>query len=254
VQGQDKFRFNTSNACEWYARHGRRNAGSGGLGFNARSDEAASDLSPWVRWLNENFGTVMAATIKNESDTFTWPELVYGNDPEAPQRAQDVDIAYGKHIGYQFTKRLEQSIGGKFFCGTNPEQWDGYEIDPDCPPIYFEPGEVVTVNQELMAQREKTEGLRAQADNAEQAAKIEQQQLRQELQNEAISARIRSNKLATQRKDEKTKQRLLVEQVKTKRLEALADLEVQKCLIFAKQGMDCDGKYPNRIIFGQSER
>ena len=252
VEGQDKFRFNTDAACEWYARHGRRNAGNNGLGFNARSSEAASDFSPWVRWLNENFGTVMAATIKSESNTFTWPELVYGNDSEAPQRATDVDIAYGKWIGYQFTQRLQQSIGGKFFCGTNPELWEGYDIDPNCPPIFFETGTVKTTNPELMASREETEALRAQKVNDELAAKIEQDALRKQAENAAIAARIRRNSLAADRQAERVKQRLLQEQAKTKRLEALNSLEIQKCLVLATKGMDCDGKYPSRIILGQS--
>lgn len=254
VEGQAKFRFNTENACEYWARHGRRNADDGDLGFNARSDENASALSPWVRWLNENFGTVMAATIKSESESFTWPELVYGNDPEAPSRSQEADIAYGKHIGAAFTKRLELSIGGKFFCGTNPEQWDGYAVDPECPPVFFEVGPIKPKNDALVAAREATEALRAQKVNDELEAKIQQAALRKEAENAAISARIRRNSLGAQRQDEKTRQRLLEEQVKTKRLEALNTLEVQKCLIYAKQGLDCSGRHPERIILGASTR
>ena len=234
VEGQYKFRFNVDNACEWYARHGRRNANDGKLGFNARSDEAASDFSPWVRWLNENFGTVGGQTIKASTIGYTWPELVYGNDPAAPNRGEPVDINYGKHIGRIFTSRINNSLGGKFFCGTDASLWGDGAVDDACPPIFFETGPIHTQNVELEKQRETTEALRAKLDN------------------EKLQAQIRQQQLTTQTKDERTKQTLLLEQIKTRKREALATIEVQKCLIFASKGLDCDGKYPERIIFGQS--
>lgn len=237
VQGSLKFRFLVDNACEWYARHGRRNAKDGSLGFNARSDEAASDFSPWVRWLNENFGTVAAATIKSSTVGFTWPELVYGNDEAAPERSGPVDIVYGKFIGRRFAERLDNSLGGHFFCGTDANLWAGDPgINKDCPPIFFETGAINTKNPALETERENIEALRAQLANA------------------AVEAEIREKKLQSQIKDQNTQQKLLSEEVNTARLEALKKPEVQKCIIFARAGLDCDGRHPQRIILGASTR
>jgi hypothetical protein len=243
VQGSFKFRFLTESACEWYARHGRRNADeNGSLGFNARSSEAASDFSPWVRWLNENFGPVGGQTVKSASTTFTWPELVYGNDPAAPERGEPVDIVYGKYIGREFTRRLNDSLGGRFFCGTDPSIWTG-EIDNSCPPIFFEVGPIHTQVKALETEREKTEALRAELDNA------------------TVQAKIRAQKAGEQLKDNELQQKTLRSEMETARLQAqvdtrkaqqqaLKDPEVAKCMVYASRGLDCDGKHPQRIIVG----
>lgn len=235
VEGQFKFRFNAQNACEWYARHGRRNANNGDLGFNARSSEAASSFSPWVRWLNENFGAVAIATTRTASRDFTWPELVYGTDPEATKRDVPADVAYGRQIGRVFSERLRASLGGDFFCGTNPEVWGADDsINQECPPIYFEMRRAQTEEPKLMEERAKTELLKAQLENA------------------AAQAQLRQSRVATTRQDERTQQQVLRAQIETARLKALADIDIQKCIILARRGLDCDGKYPSRIVLGQS--
>lgn len=233
VQGQFRFRFNLDNACEWYANHGRRNANGGNLGFNARSNGSASALSPWVKWLNENFGTIAGQVVKTATYGYTWPQLVYGHDSEADaDLVEPVDISYGKNVGRVFTSRLEKSLGGKYFCGVDPGIWTEVDVDKACPPIFFDTGPISTQDPGLMQAREATEKLRAQLENAQQ------------------EAAIREARVGSQKKDERTKQDLLKEQIATAKLEAEASVEVQKCIIFAKLGLDCDGHKPSPVIVG----
>lgn len=234
VQGTIRFRFNVDRACEWYAKHGRRNAVNGSLGFNARSNGSASANTPWVQFLNNNFGTVMNQVIRDNTLDFTWPELVYGNDPDAQsQHARPIDVTYGKFIGKLFTDRLNQSLGGNFFCGTDPSLWAASDItDVNCPPIYFDTGPIVTSDRNLMIERQKTELLRAQLQNAQQ------------------QAQIREAQVGAQKRDENTKQEVLKEKIKTAQLQAQSSVRFQECIVYAKLGLDCDGHRPNIIVDG----
>lgn len=227
VEGQLRFRFNVDRACEWYAKHGRRNADNGDLGFNARGQ-----ITPWIQFGNENFVPVMGQTIKSESEPFSWQELVYGNDPAAPKREEPVDVAYGKHVGRIYTQRIEQSLGGQFFCGTDVSIWgDDENVDPDCPPIYFESLRVEPANLALKTGRDQAEALRTSAAN------------------EAEQVRIRRGALRDRLANERLQQELLKEKRQTALLQAQNDPATAKCIVFAQNGLDCDGHSLKAPIF-----
>lgn len=228
VQGQYRFKFLADRACEWYDKHGRRNDQGDGLGFNARGGDAI--YAPWLIWLNENFGNVSTAVIKGESDPFTWVELVYGKDPEAPRRSEPSDIAYGKHIGRIFTDRLNRSLGGQFFCG-DPAQWSEEDnVDASCPPIFFELGNATTVDPSLTKNKAELDKLRSQLESASEEAKI------------------RANREQSAKNSFELEKAGLQRDIELARLRALADSEVQKCLALAEKGLDCEGKYPTKIV------
>lgn len=229
VEGQFRFKFKLDAACDWYAKHGRRNATEeegDTLDFNGRGTEP-----PWVKWLNENFGAIATQVIKSNSRDFTWQELVYGVDPEARERAEAVDVEYGKTIGREFTQRLNTSLGGQFFCGTDASVWgDNADISPDCPPIYFETREANSADRLLMQRKQANE------------------RIRNNLEAEKAEAELKAARAEGLLRAEQVDQKILQEQIKTARLRAQADVETQKCLLLAEKGLDCSGKHPTVVV------
>src|SRR5919197_5237781 len=60
IEGVLKFRFNTQGdkACDWYSKHGRRNARDGDLGFDVRGKRAQRQAG-WYRLLAEAHGDTL---------------------------------------------------------------------------------------------------------------------------------------------------------------------------------------------------
>lgn len=223
VEGQIRFRFNQSNACDWYAKHGRRNEP---LRFNG------DQLYGWAKWLNRNFATTMAQVISSRSNAYDWPNLVYNYpsnaDPATGQVSGDhialpTQDVYGDELGKAFTERLRANLGGVYFCGIN---------GADCPEITFQVSRITTQSADLMNSRAEVEAARQAKENATAKAKLEQSG-----QPDLLKA-------------EQKKQALLKEQGETARLEALTQPDVQKCLLYANHGLDCDGHFKTTIVAG----
>jgi hypothetical protein len=225
VSGQIRFRFNLDNACEWYSKHGRRNADEDGdLRFNARGDDALN--SGWFKHGNENFVPTMQEVITEEMSAFEWAFLHY-NYPVNADAAGVVEgepgdhtrQAVGKVLGDAYTERLEANLGGEYFCGI------GSTADDPCPPISFQvtyagPGQ----DSPLVKDRERVE------------------QTKQALE----TARLEADLTATQQQalidGERRKAELLALQAQNAQRQA--QIDNAKCIELAKYGLDCEGHHP----------
>lgn len=225
IQGQIRFRFNPKLACQWYAKHGRRNADENGdLGFNVRGGNQAD--TGWARWLAENFGVTMQQAVQEVLGSYQWPALVYNY----PTNANDNGvvkgkpgtlsrIALGEVLGKQFTKDLNENLGGDFFCGVDDQN--------NCSDMEFQVSDVTTQDPSLMSARAEVEKLRAQQQNADSQLKIGQQQQRTaEQQQQILSAQVKADQLQAQ--------------------DAILQAEVKNanCIVLAREGLDCKGNRP----------
>jgi hypothetical protein len=237
VEGVLKFRFNAAgdDACKWYSRYGMQST-YGDMGFTvAPTSEGVqqSEHTGWYRFLAEAQANTMKQVVHDESAGFTWQQLTYGADPSVKSAAgaEPVGITYGKHIGVLMTKYLALDLGGNYFCGVQPEL-TGAGAAAGCPPMYFQIVSVYPRDKTLADAHEAIRRLDAQLGQQRQTAKLE-------AQNRAVAI----SSALTQRK-------VLQEQIVNTRLTALNDPKVQKCLILAKAGLDCEGKKPQIIVAG----
>jgi len=237
VEGVLKFRFNTAgdNACKWYSRYGMQTT-YGDMGFTVAPGNGGVQQSPhtgWYRFLAEAQANTMKQVVHDGSSGFTWQQLTYGADPsvKSAASAEPVGITYGKHIGALLTKYLALDLGGNYFCGVQPGL-TGAGAARGCPPMYLQLVSVYPRDKTLADAHEAIRRLDAQLGQQRQTAKLQ-------AQNRAVAI----SSALTQRK-------VLQEQIVNTRLTALNDPKLQKCLILAKAGLDCEGKKPQIIVAG----
>ena len=234
IEGQIRFKFNLKKACDWYSKHGRRNADSkGDLKFNARGGEARE--AGWFRFLTENFGQTMDQVVRPATNRYDWAALVYdypvnadadGSVPEGAKAGTPTDTAFGEEIGKAFSERLAKDLGGDYFCGVSEDPDDG-----DCPDMTFEIIRI-TGPTSLMETRSKLEQTRQNLANAE-------------LEGELL-ARQQESTIAAER----AKQATLQAQLETARIQA--EIDTAKCQAITKfnANLDCEGKAPAIIVGG----
>lgn len=234
LEGQVRFKFNLKTACDWYSKHGRRNADKDGdLRFGARGDDALQ--SGWFRFLSENFGLTMQEVATERLSSYSWPAMVYNYPADADPETGNLDgkkaseatnIKLGVDLGKVFTNRLNANLGGQFFCGIDEVVGDS------CPPMRFQVVAVHTQDPNLEQSRQEVENTKAQ---------LESDQLEGDLREQQQSALVRA---------EQARRAALQEKLQT--ADVQAQIDTAKCRIYAGQGLDCDGKRPAVIVSGGS--
>lgn len=232
IQGQIRFRFNLKLACEWYSRHGRRNAVDNDLKFNARG-KGAND-SGWFKFLDENFDQTMGQVARPSANGYDWAALVYnypvnaddaGIVPEGTKPGPTTDTQLGQELGLAFTKQLREGLGGDYFCGISTKDNKGI----DCPPITFEILEVT-----------------APTSLTESRAKLEQ--TRQDLANRELEGDLLQRQQASTLKAEQAKQTQLNAQLTTAEIQARIDTAKCRAIAEVNPTLDCDGKAPQIVV------
>lgn len=246
VEGQIRFRFNLERACEWYSKHGRRNADeNGSLGFNVRDDANQG----WFRFGNENFVPTMQEIINEQLQPYNWASMHFnypmnanpenGLIPDGAEPGTATRSDLGITLGEGYTARLNANLGvasdeDGFFCGIDPDSSGG---STSCPTIRFQvtyagpcatDPQVAPCEDSKVKARQKLEDTKAQLVAAQEEGK-----LRAEQQTQLIAA-------------EKAKAELLVEQAKVAALQA--QIDNAKCAELAGLGLDCEGKHPNYVL------
>jgi hypothetical protein len=236
VEGVLKFRFDTAGdkACRWYSKYGLQTASYGDLGFTVRSGIEQKQTG-WFRFLAEAHGDTLRQVVHDGSSAWTWQQLAYGSDPAVNTKpaSEPISVGYGKHIGAMFTKYLDLNLGDRYFCGVQPGL-TGPGTERGCPPMYFQILSVYPRDPMLAKEHDKLKQLDAQLARQRQAAKLK--------------AMNRSVAIASA----KAQRKVILEQIVNTRLDAQNDLKVQKCLILAKVGLDCDGHKATIIVAGGS--
>lgn len=236
VEGVLKFRFNTANgrACKWYTKYGLQSSSYGDLGFAVHTD-ISPKRTGWYRFLAETHGDTMKQVVHDGSSAWTWQQLAYGSDPsvKTAPTSEPVSVSYGKHIGAMFTKYLALNLGGDYFCGVQPAL-TGPGATSGCPPMYFQILSVYPRDKALSEEHEKLKQLDAQLTRERQAA------------------RLRALNRGTAIQSAKAQRKVIEAQIVNAKLAAQNDVRIQKCLILAKVGLDCDGHKPEIVVPGVS--
>jgi hypothetical protein len=242
VEGVLKFRFNTAGdtACAWYTKYGLGSS-YGDFGFAVRPDAKTPDGQPapppshdgYYRFLAESHGNTMKQVVHDGSAPWTWQQLAYGSDPAVKTKPtnEPISVGYGKHIGAMFSRYLRLNLGKGYFCGVQPGLSGAGETE-GCPPIYFQ---VLSVSPRDKALAEEHDALK---------------RLDAQLQRQRQAARLKAQNRATAIASAKAQRKVFEAQIVNTRLAALNDLKVQKCLILARVGLDCEGKKPDIIVPG----
>jgi hypothetical protein len=230
VEGVLKFRLNTTGdkACKFYSRYGSGSYGA--LGFVVR-ETGTQQRTGWYRFLAETHGDTMKQVVHDGSSGWTWQQLAYGSDPtvKAPAKDEPVSVTYGKQIGSLFTKYLGLNLGDQYFCGVQPGL-SGTGETPGCPPMYFQILSVYPRDKSLADEHDALKRLDAELARQRQAAKLK--------------AQNRATAIASA----KAQRKVLDAQIVNTKLAARNDLKIQKCLILASIGLDCDGHKPAIIV------
>lgn len=238
VTGQIRFRFNLDKACEWFSKHGRRNAKDGtDLGFNARGDANQVKQEGWFKFLAENFGATMQEVVDSPIlAKYNWAALHYNyatNSNEAGvvpagQPAGDATRQQlAKELGAAFTERLTANLGGQYFCGITGPETECNVMDFQV--RYAGPGP----DSSLVKDREKVE------------------QTKQQLETARLQGDLQRTQQQTLLESERLKSQLLEEQVKT--ADAQARIDTAKCRQYADRGLDCEGKRAPIIVNGTTQ-
>jgi hypothetical protein len=234
VEGVLKFRFNTggAKACQWYSKYGLQSTSYGNLGFAATSG-IAQEKTGWYRFLAEAHGTTLQQVVHDGSSAWTWQQLAYGADPtlKVKPTTEPVSVGYGKHIGALLTKYLSLNLGSSYFCGVQPGITGAGET-AGCPPMYFQITSVYPRDKTLAEEHDKLKQLDAQLARQRQAAKLRD---------------LNRNTLV---KEAEAQRKVIEAQIVNARLAAQNDVRIQKCLILARVGLDCDGKKPTIVVPG----
>jgi delta 1-pyrroline-5-carboxylate dehydrogenase len=171
--------------------------------------------------------------VHDGSSEWTWEQLAYGFDPtvKAPASDEPTSVEYGRRIGALFSKYLRLDLGADYFCGVQPGLTGAGPL-AGCPPMYFQVLSVYPRDDELAEKHEALKRLAAELARQRQAATLK-------AQNRAIAIR-----------SAKAQRRVLEQQIINTRLDAQNDVKVQKCLILAKVGLDCDGHRQQIVVAG----
>ncbi len=242
VEGVLKFRFDTAGdkACKFYSKYGNGSYGDFGFAVQDTGKQAArvtgtqQPQTGWYRFLADAHGDTMKQVVHDGSSAWTWQQLAYGSDPtvkSAPNAADEpISVVYGKHIGAMFTKYLGLNLGDRYFCGVQPGL-SGAGESPGCPPIYFQILSVYPRDKSLAEEHDTLKRLDA------------------ELARQRQSAKLRAQNRATAIESARAQRKVIEAQLVNTQLAARNDLKIQKCLILAGVGLDCDG-HKQQIIVG----
>lgn len=224
VEGQARFRFAKASVCEWFSKHGRRNAENGDLKFNARG--AKAEKAGWFNWLAENMALSLKQVTPSVTNQYDWAKAYFhypinadadtGEVPDGERRGPDTVVALGNDIGERLTESLEKELGGKYFCGVTVTQPGG---DDDCPPINFQVTNIQPVDGDLLTGRQDYEATRQEQENARRTNQLEE-----------------DNKAAN---EQAAATELKVLERRKKKAELQAETKAAECLVYAKAGLDC---------------